>query len=114
MKSIIAAGLLLGCAHGAAIAGPYGNVEANSGFVGDDYSATVIDNHIGYEGKGWYIQAGPAIVAGDGVDSELELSGKVGGSVALSESVDLYGEVSFITGDESNSYGTKAGVKWTF
>lgn len=101
-------------AANAAVAGPYVNVEANSGFVGDDYSATVIDNHIGYEGEGWYIQAGPAIVAGDGVDSELELSGKVGGTVALSESVDLYGEVSFLTGDTDTSYGTKAGVKWTF
>lgn len=117
MKTIIAAGILLGAAHGIAapaIAGPYVNVEANSGFAGDDYSGTVIDNHIGYEGTGWYIQGGPAIVAGDGVDSELELSGKAGGSVALSESVDLYGEVSFITGDESTSYGTKAGVKWAF
>lgn len=101
-------------AANAAYAGPYVNVEANSGFVGDDYSATVIDNHIGYEGEGWYIQAGPAIVAGDGVDSELEMSGKVGGTVALSESVDLYGEVSFLTGDTDTSYGTKAGVKWTF
>ena len=92
MKSIIASGLLLGMAHGAAIAGPYVNVEANSGWAGDDYSATVIDNHVGYEGDGWYIQGGPAIVAVDGADSELELSGKVGGSVALSESVDLYGD----------------------
>ena len=33
MKSIIAAGFLLGMAHGAAIAGPYVNVENNSGFV---------------------------------------------------------------------------------
>ena len=31
MKSIILAGLLLGAAHGAAQAGPYVNVEANSG-----------------------------------------------------------------------------------
>ena len=115
MKSIIAAGLCLGMAHGtAAVAGPYVNIEANSGWAGNDYSATVIDNHVGYEGDGWYIQGGPAIVAVDGADSELELSGKVGGSVALSESVDLYGEISFITGDEASSYGTKAGVKWTF
>ena len=114
MKSIIASGLLLGMAHGAAIAGPYVNVEANSGWSGTDYGGTVIDNHVGYEGEGWYIQAGPAIVAGDGVESDLELSGKVGGTVALSESVDLYGEVSFLTGDNDTSYGTKACVKWTF
>ena len=101
-------------AANAAYAGPYVNVEANSGWSGNDYSATVIDNHVGYEGDNWYIQAGPSIVSSDGMDAELELSGKVGASVALSESVDLYGEVSFMTGDESSSYGTKAGVKWTF
>ena len=113
MKSIIAAGFLLGCAQGA-IAGPYVNVEANSGWSGNDYSATVIDNHVGYEGNNWYIQGGPAIVSADGEDAELELSGKVGASMALSESVGLYGEISFMTGDEDTSYGTKAGVKWVF
>ena len=44
MKSIIASGLLLGMAHGAAIAGPYVNVEANSGWTGTDYGGSVIDN----------------------------------------------------------------------
>ena len=113
MKSIIAAGFLLGCAQGA-IAGPYANIEVNSGFVGDDYTSSVIENHIGYEGDGWYVQGGPAILNGDGTEPELEFSGKVGASVALSEDVDLYGEVSFLTGDEESSYGAKAGVKWTF
>ena len=113
MKSIIAAGFLLGCAQGA-IAGPYVNVEANSGFSGSEYSGTVIDNHVGYEGSNWYIQGGPAIVSPDGGDSEVELSGKVGGSAPLSEDLSLYGEVSFMTGDDSNSYGTKAGLKYTF
>ena len=114
MKTIFATSVAaLALLPGAAFAGPYLNVEANSGFAGDDYSATVIDNHVGYEGEGWYIQAGPSIVAGDGIDAEVELSGKVGGSVAISESVDLYGEVSFLSGEEV-SYGTKAGVKWSF
>ena len=113
MKSIIAAGFLLGCAQGA-IAGPYVNVEANSGFTGSEYGGTVIDNHVGYEGSNWYIQGGPAIVSPDGGDSEVEFSGKVGGSAPLSEDLSLYGEVSFMTGDDSNSYGTKAGLKYTF
>ena len=113
MKSIIAAGFLLGCAQGA-IAGPYVNVEANSGFTGTEYGSTVIDNHVGYEGDNWYVQAGPAIVTGDGMDPEVELSGKIGGTAPLSEALALYGEVSFITGDEANSYGTKAGLKYTF
>lgn len=96
------------------LAGPYVNVEANSGFAGSEYGGTVIDNHVGFEGDGWYIQGGPAAVMPDGGDAELELSGKVGGAVPLSEDVSLYGELSFITGDDEASYGTKAGVKWTF
>ena len=54
MKSFIIAGLLLGASHGAAIAGPYLNVEANSGFSGNDYNSTVIENHVGYESGAWY------------------------------------------------------------
>lgn len=115
MKSIIAAGLLLGMAHGAAIAGPYVNVEANSGWSGTDYGGTVIDNHVGFEGAGWYIQGGPSIVSPDGGgDSTVELSGKAGGSTNLSEDVSLYGEVSVITGEDANGYGTKVGLKYTF
>ena len=113
MKSIIAAGLLLGMAHGAAIAGPYVNVEANSGWSGTDYGGTVVDNHVGIEGSNWYFQGGPSIITPDGGDSEVELSGKAGGSVDLNEALSLYGEVSFMTGD-TNNYGTKAGVKYAF
>ena len=97
-----------------AFAGPYVNVEANSGYTGNDYTGSVIDNHVGYEGDNWYIQAGPAIVLSDGAESELELSGKVGGTAALSDRLDLYGEVSFMTGDYNTSYGTKAGLKYSF
>ena len=113
MKSIIASGLLLGMAHGAAIAGPYANVEANSGFYGSKYRGTATDLHVGYEGNGWYVQGGPTIIQPDGTDSTTELSGKAGGSVDLSEALSLYGEVSFITGDE-NGYGTKVGAKYKF
>ena len=97
-----------------ALAGPYVNVEANSGFTGNDYSGSVIDNHVGFEGDNWYIQGGPAVVLSDGAESELELSGKLGGTAALSDRLDLYGEVSFMTGDYNTSYGTKAGLKYSF
>jgi len=113
MKTLIIASLLLGAA-GAAQAGPYVNVEANSGFVGSEYGGTVIDNHVGYEGENWYIQGGPSAVVLDEGDAEVEFSGKLGASTALSDSVSLYGEVSFLTGDEETNYGTKAGIKWTF
>ena len=53
MKSIIASGLLLGMAHGAAIAGPYVNVENNAGFTGSDFTGQVTtDFHVGYESEG--------------------------------------------------------------
>ena len=106
---------------GAAIAGPYVNIEANSGFTGSDYPSTVIDNHIGFESDlgdnaAWYIQGGPAIVANDGEDATTELSGKVGISVAAGERTSVYGEVSGITNDEINfdedfNVGVKLGVK---
>ena len=112
MKSIIAAGFLLGCAQGA-IAGPYANVEANSGYTGSDYQGTVTDVHVGYEGANWYVQGGPALLAPDGADGDVELSGKAGGSYDVNDALSVYGEVSFITGDE-NGYGTKVGAKYKF
>ena len=113
MKKIIA--ILSAAALGApAIAGPYANVEANSGWSGTNYGGTVIDNHLGYEGDNWYIQGGPSIIAPDAGDSTVELSGKAGGGVPLTENLSAYGEVSFITGDDNNGYGTKLGVKYNF
>jgi hypothetical protein len=100
-----------------AMAGPYLNIEANSGFAGGSYSGTTLDNHVGVEGGSgkvsWYVQGGPSVVAPEGGNSEVELSGKAGGSVAVSDSVSVYGEVSFITAAE-NGYGTKAGLKYKF
>lgn len=119
MKSIIAAGILLGAAHGSVVAAaPYANVEANSGFYGEDYVATVTEVAVGYEGElgedtTWFIQGGPAFVAIDGEDLETEFAGKAGVSADLSESVEVYGEYSWITGDELSS-GVKAGVTYTF
>ena len=114
MKSIIASGLLLGMAHGAAIAGPYVNVEANSGWSGSSFAGTTIDNHIGYEGNGWSIQGGPTIVSPNGGEAEVELSGKVNGSIPVTENLSAYGELSFITGDDDNGYGAKIGATYKF
>ena len=101
-----------------AIAGPYANIEANAGWSGSDYSGSVTDIHLGFEGGddvySFYLQGGPALSAPDGGDAEVEFSGKVGGAVAASEKLTVYGEVSGITGDDNNSYGGKAGVKFLF
>jgi len=114
MKSIILAGLLLGAAHGAAQAGPYVNVEANSGFTGSDYTGTATDVHVGYEGANWYVQGGPVLLAPDAGEGSVELSGKAGGSYNLTDAVSVYGEVSFVTGEDDNGYGTKVGAKYNF
>ncbi len=101
-----------------AVAGPYANIEANAGWSGSDYSGAVTDIHLGFEGGegpySWYVQGGPAIVQPDGADAEVEFSGKIGGAVAASEKLSVYGEISGITGDDNNSYGGKAGVKFLF
>ena len=113
MKSIIASGLLLGMAHGAAIAGPYANIESNAGYYGDDYTGAATDVHVGYEGANWYDQGGTTLIQPDGAEATTELSGKAGGSYDLSEALSVYGEVSIITGDE-NGFGTKVGAKYKF
>ena len=103
-----------------ALAGPYVNVEANSGFTGSDYTGTTTDAHVGYAGGtgavSWGVQAGPSFVSVDGGESDTVLSGKAYGSVAATDALDIYGEVSFATGvdDADNGYGTKVGVTYSF
>ena len=60
------------------------------------------------------LQGGPAVVAPDGDDAEMEISGKIGGSVQATDSFGLYGEVSFITDDIDPIFGTKVGLKYSF
>ena len=105
-----------------ALAGPYVNVEANASWTGDDYTATTTDVHVGYEGvlgdtgASYYVQAGPAIVAVDGVDTETEFSGKAGIGIPVSDAIGVYGEVSFLTADDSDDLGVggKLGLKYNF
>ena len=105
MKSIIAAGLLLG-ASAPAFAGPYANVETNAGWTGGDYDVTVTEVHAGWEfepseNATIYVQAGPAFISADGEDLETEISGKAGVSVDVTENTELYGEIAFISNDQS-------------
>ena len=56
---------------------------------------------------------GPALPDGDA--GEFELSGKIGGSVQASAVWCLWrSQVSFMTGDDDASYGTKLGAKVLF
>ena len=105
-----------------ALAGPYVNIEANAGWTGDDYTGATTDVHVGYEGAigdtgaSYYVQAGPAIVAADGVDTETEFSGKAGLGIPVSDSLGVYGEVSFLTAEDEDDFGVggKLGVKYNF
>ena len=115
----IALALAASLASAPAMAGVYANVESNASYTGTDYTSSTTDFHLGYEGDvgdiGYYIQGGPALTGADGVDSTTEFSGKFGASVAASEKLDVYGEVSFITDEDAdNAYGTKIGAKYNF
>ena len=121
IKSVFAAGAALSLSAGAAVAGPYVNVETNAGWVGDDYTAATTDIHVGYEGPigesaSYYVQAGPAIVAVDGEDTDTQFSGKAGVGVEVADGLGVYGEVSFLTADDEDDFGLggKLGVKYSF
>ena len=109
-------------APGAALAGPYVNVETNAGWTGTDYTGATTDFHVGYEGAlgesaAWYVQGGASYVAPDGGDSDTVPSGKAGIGVVLSDALGAYGEVSFQgSGDDDidRGYGGKLGVKYNF
>ena len=118
IKSLSCAAGALAFGASAAVAGPFVNVEANSGWVGSEYTGNVTDLHLGFEHSegpySVYVQGGPAFVSVQGEDSEMEFSGKIGGSVAASSKVSVYAELAGITGDLNNSYGGKLGAKYAF
>ena len=110
---------------GAAFAGPYVNVESNLSYPDGDYSNATTDLHIGYEGSltenaDFYAQIGPAFEAVDGTDgTNTEFSGKVGVTIAATDALGIYGELSGITdeasnGDDEIDWGAKIGAKFTF
>ena len=119
LKALIASSAVVGSAVLAspALAGTYLNVENNAGYQ-DGYQGSTTDLHVGYEGGdgvyGFYLQGGPALVSPSGGDVDMELSGKIGGSVQASPSVSIYAEASFITAEDDPSVGTKLGAKWNF
>ena len=118
--TIAAAAAAVAFAPAAALAGPYVNVEANAGWVGDDYTSTTTDIHVGYEGEvgtaSYYVQAGPAVGAVAGVDTETQFCGKAGLGIPVSDALSAYGEVSFLTADDDDDFGVggKLGVKYNF
>jgi hypothetical protein len=124
IKSVFAATAALSMSAGAALAGPYVNVEANAGWTGDDYTGATTDIHVGYEGAigesgaSFYVQGGPAIVAADGAENSTRFSGKAGIGVPVTDAFSAYGELSFITAEDEFmddlGVGGKLGVKYNF
>ena len=125
-KPLIAASLAAPLFAGAAFAGPYVNVEANASYPDGEYTTATTDLHIGFDGAtedgkvAYYVQGGPAFVHTDSSDdTETELSGKVGLSVAVADGADIYGEIAGISGEDSSGddivdFSGKVGVKYTF
>ena len=125
-KPLIAASLAAPLFAGAAFAGPYVNVEANASYPDCEYTTATTDIHIGFEGGtedgkiAYYVQGGPGFVHTDSSDdTETELSGKVGVSVAVADGADIYGEIAGISGEDSSGddivdFSGKVGVKYVF
>ena len=112
---------------GAAFAGPYVNVESNLSYPDGDYSSAATELLIGYEGSttdgkiAYYVQGGPSLNHAESTDdTETELSGKIGASVAATEDLAFYGEISGISagedaaGDNIVNWGGKLGAKFVF
>ena len=124
MKSIFTAGALLALSA-PAFAGPYVNIENNTQWIGiAEFEVGITEVHAGYELQpgedvAIYIQAGPAFIHVEDVDTETEVSGKIGIVADISTNVELYGEVAFITEDQefeldTLALGTKVGGTFRF
>ena len=124
MKTIFAIAAL-SALSAPAFAGPYANVENNAQWIGvDEFEVGITEVHAGYEFEAGsdvlvYVQAGPAFIHVEDVDTETEVSGKFGIVADVSESFELYGEVAFLTEDQefdmdTLSLGTKVGATYRF
>ena len=119
IKALIVSSAVVGAA---ALASPvqaesnfFVNPEYNAGWSGSDFTAGVLDAHVGYESGAFYLQGGPSILMIDGADAEVGFSGKTGVSASVSDSVDMYGELSFAKyEDVDTGYGLKLGAKYKF
>ena len=119
IKSLIVSSAVVGAAVLASPAQAEGNFylnpEYNAGWSGSDFTAGVLDLGVGYESGAFFAQIGPSVLMGDGVDAETGFSGKAGLSGAVSDSVGMYGEVSFAKYESADAgYGLKVGAKYSF
>lgn len=116
LKKIAGALSAIALSAGAAVAAPgyYVNVENNSAWNGSQAVGSGTDFHIGADGMlgesfAWYGQLGPQLQVPNGGDTDVVLSGKIGGSLPITDSTSAYVEASFVTDDDANAYATKLG-----
>jgi hypothetical protein len=118
IKLLIVSSAVVGAAALASPAqaeGFYLNPEYNAGWSGSDFTAGVLDAHVGYESGAFYLQGGPSILMVDGADAETGFSGKTGLSASVADNVNMYGEVSFAKYEDVDAgYGLKVGAKYSF
>jgi len=118
IKALIVSSAVVGAAVLASPAqaeGFYVNPEYNAGWVGSDFTAGVLDAHVGYESGAFFAQIGPSVLAVDGPDVATGFYGKTGLPGSVSDNVDMYGEVSFAKYEDVDAgYGLKVGAKYSF
>jgi len=119
IKALIVSSAVVGAAVLASPAQAEGNFylnpEYNAGWSGSNFTAGVLDAHVGYESGAFYLQGGPSILMVDGADAETGFSGKTGLSASVADNVDMYGEVSFAKYDGTDAgYGLKVAAKYKF
>ena len=117
-KGILAAVAALPLVVAPAQAGYYVYSEVESGWEGTEYIDSEIKTRVGYETEVGeqtevYIELGPAIGIEDGGDADTRLEVEVGADFAVTENIELYGEVEMRTGP-LNDYKTKFGVQYNF
>ncbi len=114
MKSIIVAGLLLGCAHGVQAGETYVQTELNTTIGGDSSTEIHIGRQGGVDNASWFVQGGPVVTSTSAGDT-TDLSFKVGGDVidVLTHGLDFYGEVQVVSGSDTE-WATKVGAKYHF
>ena len=99
------------------------NIETNAGWTGFEYTEAITDIHLGFESNtastdiSYYFQLGPAIASED-EEGLSRLSGKAGADASFSKSLEVYGEVYFLTSqdefiDDIGAVG-KLGLKYRF
>ena len=106
---------------GAAIAGPYVNIEANGSYPDGTYSSGNVEFQIGYEGQtlngiSWYISGGPTVqhTESAGEFGDVELAAYLGGSKGITEKTSVYGEIYGATNNDDIDVSGKAGLRYTF